>query len=116
MGRHDPGLALFVDWAARKKEILEQAQAGWPNLGGNQVYLDFTIDGRREQTMRLVFGLFLEQVFLGCTHSCQTMPTVDALHRYRLQQLTSITCARIHTMGLARLAILSHTDALGSTV
>lgn len=61
MGRNDPGLAVYVDWAARKREVLEQAQAGWPALAGNQVYLDLTIDGRTEQTMRLVFGLFLEQ-------------------------------------------------------
>eukprot|EP00966_Prymnesium_polylepis_P054008 1248421-Prymnesium_polylepis.1 len=45
-------------------------------MAGNQVYLDLTVDGRTEQTMRLVFGLFLEQVPLAaanfyhlCTHT-----------------------------------------------
>ena len=61
MGRGDPGMAIFVDWAGRKNDILEEAQAGWSKLAGNQVYMDLTVDGRTEQTMRLVFGLFLEQ-------------------------------------------------------
>ena len=69
MGRkQDPGLAVFVDWAARKKEMLEQRVAGWPNLPGNQVYLDLVIDNRTEQTMRLVFALFIEHVPLAAAN------------------------------------------------
>ena len=69
MGRkQDPGLAVFVDWAARKKEMFEQQLAGWPNLPGNQVYMDLVIDGRTEQTMRLVFALFIEEVPLAAAN------------------------------------------------
>ncbi|KAL1520468.1 hypothetical protein AB1Y20_022049 [Prymnesium parvum] len=74
--RTDPGMALFVDWSSRKQEVLQQAQAGWPGLVGDQVHLDLAIQGLAEPPMRLVFGLFLEQVPLAaanfyhlCAHS-----------------------------------------------
>ena len=124
MGRGDPGMALFVDWAGRKNDILEEAQAGWPKLAGNQVYLDLTVDGRSEQTMRLVFGLFLEQVRpigLLLRRSAWFRASRPAsrghtrVRRCRSLPRISTTCARTRSMGSVRLAIRSGIGALRST-
>lgn len=54
-GGQDQGLATLKDWGARREQILADAQRGLAQtLGGNQVYLDFVLGERSEQTMRLV--------------------------------------------------------------
>mmetsp|Transcript_32640 Transcript_32640/g.97416 ORF Transcript_32640/g.97416 Transcript_32640/m.97416 type:complete len:299 (+) Transcript_32640:68-964(+) len=67
MGR-DSGLALGRNWALNRGEVLAAKQAGWPDWQGNQVFFDVVVGGRREQTMRLVFALFLDEVPLAAAN------------------------------------------------
>eukprot|EP00967_Tisochrysis_lutea_P079917 scaffold109524_cov35-Tisochrysis_lutea.AAC.3 len=66
MGRD--GLATRRNWAANRAEVLSEKQSGWASLEGNQVYLDLVIGGKRDQTMRLVFALFLDEVPLAAAN------------------------------------------------
>lgn len=66
--RLDPGMAAPVDWTVHKAGILEERNQSWPELPGNQVFLDLVIDGKAEQTMRLVFALFLDEVPLAAAN------------------------------------------------
>eukprot|EP00965_Chrysotila_dentata_P229164 6197020-Pleurochrysis_carterae.AAC.4 len=76
--RSDPGLAVAIDWSARKREVLAELNNNWPHHEGNQVYLDIVVGGRSEQTMRLVFALFMHEVLAvpmprQRTHACASM-------------------------------------------
>ena len=66
--RLDPGMATAVDWAVHREGILEERNQNWPELAGNQVYLDLAVDGKTEQTMRLVFALFMDEVPLAAAN------------------------------------------------
>ena len=66
--RLDPGMATPVDWAPHREAVLEERNQSWPDLPGNQVFLDLVIDGKIEQTMRLVFALFLDEVPLAAAN------------------------------------------------
>lgn len=74
MGR-ESGFAVARNWSVNREEILYEKQNGWKTFGGNQVYLDIVVGGKRDQTMRLVIALFLDEVplaaanfFALCTH------------------------------------------------
>ena len=66
--RLDPGMAAPVDWSPHREVVLEERNQSWPELPGNQVFLDLVIDGKSEQTMRLVFALFLDEVPLAAAN------------------------------------------------
>ena len=66
--RLDPGMAAPVDWSPHREAVLEERNQSWPELPGNQVFLDLMIDGKSEQTMRLVFALFLDEVPLAAAN------------------------------------------------
>ena len=68
MGRQDPGMATAIDWSAHKAAVLEERNQSWPKYEGNQVFLDLVVDNKTEQTMRLVFALFLDECPLAAAN------------------------------------------------
>ena len=97
MGR-DSGLALGRNWALNRGEVLAAKQAGWPDWQGNQVFFDVVVGGRREQTMRLVFALFLDEVPLAaasfhalCTQRYEGLGDGGAPLTYRRSPISRVS-------------------------
>ena len=67
MGREGGG-AIATNWEANKQVILEERNQSWPEHKGNLVYLDIVVNGKTEQTMRLVFALFMDEVPLAAAN------------------------------------------------
>ena len=89
-------MAQLVDWDALRADALEQGQAGWPKLSGNQVFMDIVIGTRTEQSMRLVFCLF-EQTPLAfanfhalCTHSQPGLGQAGQMLTYKRTKIHKI--------------------------
>lgn len=61
-------MAVALNWLENRRLVLEECNQGWPEYKGNQVYMDIVIGGKTEQTMRLVFALFLNEVPLAAAN------------------------------------------------
>ena len=104
MGR-DNGLATLPDWGRRRADVLEQAQAGFSALGGNQVYMDIILGDRSEAPMRLVFMLFPQAplAFANfhalCTHSVSGLGEAGHQLSYRRSKVHRVTKGRFFEAG-----------------
>lgn len=61
-------MAVAANWLENRRLVLDECNQGWPEYEGNQVYMDIVVGGKTEQTMRLVFALFLNEVPLAAAN------------------------------------------------
>ena len=87
------GLATLQDWDKHRVKALAQAQTGFSEFTGNQVYMDLVVGDRSDQPMRLVFQLFVQNplAFANfhalCTHSVGDLGESGRLLSYRKSRI-----------------------------